>query len=125
MRFPREEHCSGLPFPSPGVLPDTGIKPVSSALAGRFFTAKPRGKPSYWCCLLTSVVSGSSPPPELYSLPGSSVHGILQEQYWSGLPFPSPGELPDPGIEPTSLTSLALAGGFFITSATCSLNSNL
>ena len=34
------------------------------------------------------------------------------------LPCPSPGDIPDPGIEPTSLTSLALAGGFFTTSAT-------
>ena len=39
------------------------------------------------------------------SLPGSSVHGILQAKYWSGLPFPSPGDLPDPGIELVSLTS--------------------
>ena len=31
---------------------------------------------------------------------------------WSGLPFPSPGDLPDPGIEPMSLASPALAGGF-------------
>ena len=30
--------------------------------------------------------------------PGSSVHGIFQQEYWSGLPFPSPGDLPDPGI---------------------------
>ena len=36
-----------------------------------------------------------------YSLLGSSVHGILQGR-WSGLPFPSPGDLPDPGIEPKS-----------------------
>ena len=35
------------------------------------------------------------------SLPGSSLHGILQE-YWSGLPFPSLGDLPAPGIEPGS-----------------------
>ena len=35
------------------------------------------------------------------SLPGSSVHGILQE-YWSGLPFPFPGDLPDLGIEPVA-----------------------
>ena len=34
------------------------------------------------------------------SPPGSFLHGILQERYWSGLPFPSPGDLPDPGIEP-------------------------
>ena len=34
---------------------------------------------------------------------------------WSGLPFPTPGDLPDTGIEPMSLVSAALAGGFFIT----------
>ena len=50
------------------------------------------------------------------SLPGSSAHGILQKEYWSGLPFPLPGDLPDPGIEPESLASPALAGGFFTTS---------
>ena len=37
------------------------------------------------------------------SLPGSSVHGIFQAIYWSGLPFPSPGDLPNPGLEPGSL----------------------
>ena len=31
--------------------------------------------------------------------PGSSVHGISQQEYWSGLPFPPSGDLPDPGIE--------------------------
>ena len=36
------------------------------------------------------------------SLPGPSVHGILQARYWSGLPFPFPGGLPNPGIEPGS-----------------------
>ena len=36
------------------------------------------------------------------NLLGFSVHGILQQEYWSGLPFPSPGDLPDPGIEPGS-----------------------
>ena len=34
------------------------------------------------------------------SLPGSSVHGILQQEYWSGVPFPSPGDLPDRGFRP-------------------------
>ena len=37
------------------------------------------------------------------SLPGPSVHGIPRQEYWSGLPFPSPGDLPDPGIESGSL----------------------
>ena len=36
------------------------------------------------------------------SLPSSSIHGILQQEYWSGLPFPPPGDHPDPGIEPGS-----------------------
>ena len=39
--------------------------------------------------------------------------GFSRQEYWSGLPFPSPGDLPDPGIEPESLVSPALAGGFF------------
>ena len=37
-----------------------------------------------------------------YSQPGTSVHGILQQEYWSGLPFSSPGDLPNQGIEPRS-----------------------
>ena len=41
-----------------------------------------------------------------------------RQEYWSGLPFPSPGDLPDPGIEPSSLTSPALAGGFINSRAT-------
>ena len=49
------------------------------------------------------------------SLLGSSVHGIARQEYWSGWPFPPPGDLPDPGIEPGSLASPALAGGFFTT----------
>ena len=36
------------------------------------------------------------------SLPGSSVHGFPRQKYWSGLPFPFPGDLPDPGVEPRS-----------------------
>ena len=48
---------------------------------------------------------------------GSSVHGILQQEYWSGLPCPSPGDPPNLGIELMSLMSPALAGGLFTTSA--------
>ena len=44
--------------------------------------------------------------------------GFSKQEYWSGLPFPSPKDLPDPGIEPVSLASPALAGGFFTISAT-------
>ena len=48
--------------------------------------------------------------PMNYSPLGSSVHGFLRQEYWSGLPFPFPGDLPGPGIKPVSP---ALAGGFF------------
>ena len=43
--------------------------------------------------------------------------GFSRQEYWSGLQFPSPRDLPDPGIEPASVISPALAGGFFTTSA--------
>ena len=63
MGFPRQENWSGLPFPSSGDLPDPGIEPVSSDLAGRFFTVKP---PSPY---ITSAKSTASrvrhAPPEL------------------------------------------------------------
>ena len=42
MGFPRQEYQSGLPFPPPGDPPNPGIEP---ALAGRFFTTEPSGKP--------------------------------------------------------------------------------
>ena len=45
MRFLGQEYWSGLPFLSPGDLPDPGIEPVSPALEGRFFTAEAPGKP--------------------------------------------------------------------------------
>ena len=41
-----------------------------------------------------------------------------RQEYWSGLPFPSLGDFPDPGIKSESLAFPALAGGFFTTSAT-------
>ena len=44
--------------------------------------------------------------------------GFSRQEYWSGLPCPPPGDLPNPGTEPTSLMSPALAGGFFTTSST-------
>ena len=43
---------------------------------------------------------------------------VPRQEYWSGLPFPPPGDLLDPRIGPMSLVSPALAGGFFTTRAT-------
>ena len=45
--FPGQEYWSVLPFPAPGDLPDPGIKPVSPALAGTFFTTEPPGRPLF------------------------------------------------------------------------------
>ena len=46
--------------------------------------------------------------------------GFSRQEYWSGLPCPPPGDLPNPGIEPMSLMSPALAGKFFTTGTTWS-----
>ena len=40
---------------------------------------------------------------------------LSRQEYWSRLPFPTPGDLPEPGMEPMCPVSSALAGGFFIT----------
>ena len=64
MRFPRQEYWSGLPFPSPGDLPDPGIEPaspVSPALAGGFFTTEPPGESLYVWALLYEAPSLSQP----------------------------------------------------------------
>ena len=55
---------------------------------------------------------------QLSATPQTVVHqdplsiGFSRQEYWSGLPFPTLGNLPDPGIEPMTLASHALAGGF-------------
>ena len=60
----------------------------------------------------------------LFATPWAVAHqtplslGFFRQEYWSGLPFPTLGDLPDLGIEREYLTSPALAGGFFTTNAT-------
>ena len=60
-------------------------------------------------------------PVQLFVTPWTAAHQALvsmefsKQEYWSGLPFPPPGDLPKPGIEPVSLASAALAGRFFTT----------
>ena len=59
----------------------------------------------------------------LFATPWTITHQVLlsmefpRQEYWRGMPRPSLGDLPDPGIEPVSLKSLASAGGSFTTSA--------
>ena len=69
----------------------------------------------FYVCVLCAQSCLTLCNPMDYSLPSSSLHGIFQARYWSRLLFPSPGELPDPGIQTSSLVSLALAGGVFTT----------
>ena len=75
------------------------------------------------CWPLPYLVLYAQPCPTLCgpmdcSLQGSSVHGISQATILKWIACPPPGDLPDPGIEPMSLMSPALAGGFFTTSTT-------
>ena len=179
MEFSRKEYWSGLPLPTPGALPDPGIKPtslvslVSPTLAGRFFniSATWEGpgliisgfffhwwklkhyftrssidyfwiiKRKYLMCTVyeeiyelseinswkhimillshiyirlktykdyniglkwsRSVVSNSATPWTVaYQAPLSM--GFSRQEYWSGLPFPSPGDLPNPAVKARS-----------------------
>ena len=59
-----------------------------------------------------SVVSNLFVTPWIIARQAPLSMEISRQEYWSGLPFPHPGDLPEPGIEPTSP---ALAGGFFTT----------
>ena len=68
-----------------------------------------------YCCLSHQVLS------DTFVTPWTVVHqaplsmGFLRRDYWSGLPFPSPWNLPNPGIEPVSPGASALADEFFTT----------
>ena len=63
-----------------------------------------------WSCVLNHVRLLVTPWTVAHQAPLSM--GFSRQEYWRGLVLPSPGDLPDPGIEPVSP---ALAGGFFIT----------
>ena len=60
----------------------------------------------------------SCPTPWTVAHQASLSMGFSRQEYWSGFLYPPPGVLPNPAISPVSLTSPALAGGFFTTSAT-------
>ena len=62
-------------------------------------------------CALSSVRLCETPWTVASQAPLSM--GFSRQEYWSGWPFPPPGDLPDPGTEPTSPVSPSLAGGFF------------
>ena len=168
MEFSRQEYWSGLPFHSPGDLPDPWDWTWVSRIAGRRFALwatrepttfiKPKPKPHQgpdssipwrlrnlqkgsmklavvdswgirkaafsiiykckvkcvlkhlscvWLIVMLWMVACQAP---LYM-------GFSRQEYWNALPYPPPGDLPNPGVEPTSLTFPASAGAFFTTSA--------
>ena len=76
MGFSRQEYWSGLPFPSPGDLPDPGIEPRSPALQTDTLTSEPPGNPKKESEVAQSCLALYDPMD--CSPPGSSVHGILQ-----------------------------------------------
>ena len=61
------------------------------------------------------IFAQSCPTPRTVARQDLLSMGFSRQEYWSGLPFPSPGDLPDPGMEPRCPASSALAGGFFTT----------
>ena len=69
-------------------------------------------------CVSHSVVSNSFVTLWTIAHQAPLSMGFSRQEYWSGLPCPPPGGLPNPGIEFMSLISPALAGGFFTTSTT-------
>ena len=111
------KYWSGFPFSSPGDLSNPGIKPTSlksPAWAGGLPLAPP-GKPlcilksesevvQLWPCVVVEVVQlfFATPWTVAYQAPPSM--GFSRQENWSGLLFPSPGDLPNPGIKPGSPT---------------------
>ena len=78
----------------------------------------------FMCVLSTLCVSFVCPTlcgPMGYNPPGSSAHGILRQESWSELPFPSPGDVLIQGLKTVSPTSPALAGRFFTTIRFCAI----
>ena len=73
-----------------------------------------------WCVCVLSRFSHV----QLFTTLWTGAHQVplsmefFRQEYWGGLLGAPPGDLPDPGVEPVSFTSPALAGGFFTTSAT-------
>ena len=107
MGFSRPEYWRiGLSFPSPGDLPKPGIEPRSATLQANALPVEPQGKPSVLIeskvkvKLLSRVRLFATAWTVAYNAPPSM--GCSRQEYWSGLPFPSPEDLPNPGIEPGS-----------------------
>ena len=88
MGFARQEYWSGLPFPSPEYLPDTGIKPVSSTLAVRFLTTEPPEKLLYGDIHIHLILSlGTLVKYSVVPHPNINERKIRIEVFWSCSPL--------------------------------------
>ena len=89
--FSRQEYWSGLPFPSPGDLPNPGIEPGCPSLQTDALPSEPPGKPLLLLLLLSHLSCVRlcvTPPTAAHQAPLSL--GFSRQEHWSGLPFPSP-----------------------------------
>ena len=107
---------------SEGALPSEALKALPSSLLNNSRGPKPSPLPTHLrpCTCVLSHFSRVRlrVTPWTVALQAPLSMGFSREAYWSGLTFPPPGELPDPGIELMSLMSPAFAGGFFTASTT-------
>ena len=116
--FPRQEYWNGLPFHSPGYLPNPGINPVTPALAGRFFTAEPPGKSKVKALFIshdhTAASTDTHTPCPSFSawklFPNVSKKVLVQELYPRPAPAPKLcSRATVPGLEnPTQVPSVQM-----------------
>ena len=105
MGFSRQEYWSGLPLPSPNKC-KVAYMSIWSDETPQFFPPCV----CVWVCVCAcvrarSVVSDSLHPHGLLACQAPLSMGFPRQEYWTGLPFPTPGDLPDLGIEPVSPVS--------------------
>ena len=108
--FPSKQNLRSTYYVS-GMLSDVNMLACGRSLSTKIIYEVDRvSGPTKSCSCSVTLLSLILCNPTDCSLPGSFIHGISRQQYWSGLPFPSPGDLPNLGIKPASP---ALAGGVF------------
>ena len=118
-----KETCwEGVWRSSEGALPSEALKALPSSLLNNSRGPRPTPLPTH-LHLCTCVLSRFGRvqlcvTPWTVALQAPLCMGFSREAYWSGLPFPPPGDLPDPGIKLMSLMSPAFAGGFFTANTT-------
>ena len=128
MGFSRQECWKGFPFPLQGIFPTQGLNPQAVQFSCRQVLYH---RLTWEAKTLTFLIEGEmcmsaeslqSCPTLRYSVDcspsGSLSMGFSRQEYWSGLPCCSPGNLPNPGTEPASLMFPALPGRFFTSTTT-------